>query len=472
MTQKNDLVRTLPKNIEAEQMLLGSIIINYQLLDKVVEFLKAEHFFEKIHQEIYKSILIAIDKDMTPDIIILKTILDNSTIFQTLGGIEYLNKISILATTLIDPIKYAKHIHELALKRSIIQIGEEMVNNAYDPSVVLSVTETIDASENKLFELVSQGVIGKGFIKMPSHISKAIEYINLAMKNSDHVTGISTGLLDLDTILSGFHNSDLIILAARPGMGKTAFAVNFALSAWKYLQEKNKDETCSVGFFSLEMSSEQLALRILSNYTEIESEKLRSGRMREEEYNALRKAADNLHNLGIFVDDSPSLSISAIRMSAKRLMTKHNLKMLIIDYLQLMKGNNKSENRVLEITEITQGLKALAKELNIPIIALAQLSRAVEQRVDKRPLLSDLRESGSIEQDADVVMFLYREGYYLATSQPEIGTDQYTAWKSKMDEVQNVAEIIIAKHRHGAIGNVKVHYNSKHSKIDNYKNNR
>ena len=298
-------------------------------------------------------------------------------------------------------------------------------------------------------------------------ISESLASINRAMKSSDHVIGISTGLNDLDAKLSGFHNSDLVIVAGRPSMGKTAFAMNFALNACKSLISKNKESETPpcVGFFSLEMSSEQLSSRLLSMYTKIDSSALRSGKVNDEHYNEIQRAAVEISNLPFLIDDTPALSISAIRTRARKLKRKFNLGILFIDYLQLIKGSSQSDNRVLEISEITQGLKAIAKELNIPVIALSQLSRAVEQRDDKRPMLSDLRESGSIEQDADVVMFLYREEYYLSRKEPAPGDAKHAEWQAKLEQVHNVTDIMVAKHRNGPVGNVQVFYDSRYSKI-------
>jgi len=309
----------------------------------------------------------------------------------------------------------------------------------------------------------------KGFVAMRESVAESLSSINRAMKNTDHITGISTGYLDLDNKLSGFQNSDLVIIAGRPSMGKTAFAINFAFNACKALQRKAKEgeKPPAVGFFSLEMSSEQLASRLLSMMARVDSTNLRNGKVNEEHYNDLRKAAAELSEMPFFIDDTPALSISSVRSRARKLKRKHNLGIIFVDYLQLLSGSNKSENRVLEISQITQGLKAIAKELNIPVIALSQLSRAVEQREDKRPLLSDLRESGSIEQDADLVMFLYREEYYLRRKEPAPGDPKYSEWQAALDKAHNIAEILIAKHRNGAVGNVQLYYVDKFSSVGN-----
>ena len=461
--------RALPTNIKAEQMLLGAVLINPNLIEQVNEFLRVEHFFEILHQKIYNSIEIISEKGLTPSIITLKSMLDKDPLFIELNGEDYLFKLTTMAMVVINPQDYGKIIFDLAIKRNLIQIGEETVNIAYDSTLELSGSEQLETAETKLYKLASEGINERSFLHIKEHVALSLDSINRAMKNSDHVTGISTGLNDLDKKLSGFHNSDLVIIAGRPGMGKTAFAINFAFNACKSLLKKADPDKLkpSIGFFSLEMSSEQLSTRLLSMLTKVDSTLLRNGKVNEEHYNDLRRAASELAEMQIFIDDTPALTISAVRTRARKLKRKHNLGIIFIDYLQLLRGSNKSENRVVEVSEITQGLKALAKELNIPVIALAQLSRAVEQREDKRPMLSDLRESGSIEQDADVVMFLYREEYYLRRQEPKPDDPKYSEWADKLSKVHNFAEILVAKHRNGAVGNVPVYYEDRYSTVSN-----
>lgn len=467
------LTRSLPCNLQAEQMLLGSILINSELLNQVNEFLRAEHFFEQLHQKIYDAIEKVIDKGLTATPVIVKSMLESDPLFQEVKGLEYLHKIATIAMLVINPRDYGKLIYDLALKRSLIAIGEEVVNTAYDSTPEHNATEQIEEAESKLYHLSSEGVNERSFVKFSVSIAQAMESINRAKKSPNNLTGLSTGFIDLDSKLLGFHNSDLVIIAARPSMGKTAFAINLAINAAKILRAKNKDtsfnEMPCVGFFSLEMSSEQIAGRVLSIYTELDSTALKSGKINEEDYNKICAASMEFSNLPIFIDDTPALSIAAVRARARRLKRKNNLAILFVDYLQLLHGtSNKSNNRVLEVTEITQGLKAIAKELNIPVVALSQLSRAVEGRVDNKPMLSDLRESGSIEQDADIVMFLYREEYYLSRTEPAPGTDKHNEWQAKLEEIRNITDIIVAKHRNGAIGNVRMYYNTQFSKFNNY----
>lgn len=466
-----EINQQIPANAEAEQMLLGAIIMNNDSLNKVSEFLKPENFYEPIHQKLYTAINSIIHKGISANPASLTSSLGNDQQFQNVGGAKYLGKLVSLAMTVVNVYDYGRIVHDLSIRRNLISVGEDIVNQAYKAGVDYSATDQIEKAEQHLFNLASEGMFDRGYLKMRESIDLSLEMINNAMQSDDHITGISTGLADVDKKLSGFHRSDLLILAGRPSMGKTALAINLAINACKNLVEKHKideGEVPSVAFFSLEMSSEQLTTRILSMNTSIDSSSLRSGRVGEEHYNKLRQEAEELSNLPFFIDDTPALSISALRTRARRLKRKHNLSILFVDYLQLLRGSRNYDNRVLEISEITQGLKALAKELDIPIIALSQLSRAVEQREDKRPMLSDLRESGSIEQDADVVMFIYREEYYLARKEPEPGSQQHNEWFDKLNRVHNLAEIVVAKHRNGPIGIVELFYDAGYSRFANY----
>lgn len=462
----------LPFNIHAEQRILGSILLNNEVLNKVSEFLRPDHFYEPIHKKIFASINSIIDKGISANPVSLHNAFAGDETFAEIGGDKYLEKLVILASSVINPYDYGKIIYDLSLKRDLIGVGNELVSDAISAGIDKPAIEQIENAENKLFHLASEGISERGFTNIENSLVDSIRSIDRAMKNDDHITGITTGYADLDTQLSGFHDSDLIILAGRPSMGKTAFAINLAVNACKAMYERHKktgEELKSVGLFSLEMSAEQLSTRMLSMYTGIESSSLRSGMVSESNYNELKKQSQMLSSLPFFIDDTPALSISAIRTRARRLKRKNNLGMLVIDYLQLIRGSGgkSSESRVQEVSEITQGLKALAKELNIPIIAAAQLSRAVEQRDDKRPMLSDLRESGSIEQDADIVMFLFREEYYLQRRQPAPGTDKYNEWLEAINKVHHIAEIITAKHRNGPVGTVRLYYDTKDSRFKN-----
>jgi replicative DNA helicase len=470
---KNEL-RKIPSNLEIEQVYLGAVLINNEALNQASEFIREEHFYEPVHQLIFNAITRIIDSGLSANVFSIRAMLCNNKEFINMGGNEYIARIATMGSTIINSLEYAKIIFDLAKKRALISYGEQIVNTAYETSIEISAYNQIESAESKLFLLATEGSFKKEFISLSKSIESSISTINKAMKSTSHVTGIDTGYKKLNDCLLGFHNSDLVIIAARPSMGKTAFAINLAMESYSSLiknLEEGNNKLPSVGIFSLEMSAEQLSTRMLSMLSEINSSALRSGKLNEQQYNNVRKKSEELAKKQIYIDDTPSLSISAIRTRAKRMKRKNNLSILFIDYLQLIRGNNtKSENRVQEVSEITQGLKALAKELNIPIIALSQLSRAVEQREEKRPMLSDLRDSGSIEQDADIVMFLYREDYYLMRQEPKFATEKHVEWQRKLSEINNIAEIIIAKHRNGPIGTVSLYYDKNYSKFRNLEN--
>lgn len=469
------LTRALPSNVLAEQMLLGAILTNNEAYHKVSDVLEADHFYEPIHKRIYEAISVYVDRGMIANLVTLKSHFEQDHALKNSGQSEYLAKISSLATTIINVTDYARTIVDLSIRRSLINVGEVIVNDAYSPDLKTTASSLIEQAEQELFHL---GTKGKETSANSRHLKvslgNALESIQQAFKMQEKITGISTGFVDLDKMLCGLQNSDLLILAGRPSMGKTALAVNLALNACIYLHERNKGdgESPAVGFFSLEMSAEQLATRMMAISSEVNSSKIRSGQISETDFTKIVKASKDLADLSFFIDDTPSISIAALRTRARRMKRRHNLSLLIVDYLQLIRGSSRSsdESRVQEISEITQGLKAIAKELNIPIIALSQLSRAVEQREDKRPLLSDLRESGSIEQDADIVMFIYRDEYYLIRKQPKENTPEHDKWQMEMNKVVSIAEVLIAKQRSGPVGNVKLHFDANINKFSNHFN--
>ncbi len=459
-----ELERKLPSNVQAEQILLGAILINPELIHKISDFLHPTHFFEHLHKKIYAAILSLDQKGQLVSPVTVKLMLEKEevSLFHDAGGARYLHELTLLAMVVINSKDYAHVIHELALKRQLIKIGEEMVNDAYDPSPIESVAEQIEFAQDCLYDLNSNRLKDKNYVLIQDSLETSMQAIAEAMSKKEHITGIPTGLTDLDNKLCGFQNSNLVIIAARPAMGKTAFAINFALNACKALHAQGK----GVALFSLEMSADEITTRILARETKINSSFLRSGKnLGEEGYNRLRNASSALRNVQFIIDDTPALSIAALRTRAKELKRKHNLGIIFVDYLQLLHTSRKGDNRVMEISDITQGLKAIAKELNIPVIALSQLSRAVEQREHKRPILSDLRDSGTIEQDADIVMFLYREEYYLKNAQPTPQSSKYAEWQEKMAAFTNVAEILIAKHRNGPFGEVHLNYATEFSHI-------
>ncbi len=463
------LLRNPQYNIEAEQLILGSIITNNEVLNQVADFLRAEHFYEPIHQKIFAAINNILEKGMSASLLSVDSFLSKDPNYIEHGARNYTANLVANSVTIINSLEHAKIIYDLFLKRNLIKIGEDVVNNTYESTLEKNAAELMEEAEGHIFNLATEGFSEKGFERIANSISESLTTINRVMKSTASTTGITTGYTDLDHKLFGFHNSDLIILAGRPSMGKTALALNLAINACKSLFTRHKDEQNppSVGFFSLEMSAEQLSTRLLSMNSNVDGSSIRSGKLTESSYNSIRQNAELLSQLPFFIDDSGALTISAIRTRARRLKRKHNLSILFIDYLQLISSNTRRDNRVLEISEITMGLKSLAKELNIPIVVLSQLSRAVESRDDKRPMLSDLRESGAIEQDADIVMFIYRDEYYLARKEPENGTEKHNEWLSKLNKVHNQAEVIIAKHRNGPIGNVMLFYDGNHSKFGN-----
>ena len=465
--------RKLPYNIQAEQAFLGAVITNNDAINRVGDFLAPEHFYEPVHQRIYSAVLNFVDRGIIATPVTLKNHFDKDEALADIGGAEYLVRLAGQSISIINLEDYANVIYDLAVRRKLIDIGSEVVNDAYDKEIEMSAKEQIEHAEQSLFNLASEGATESGFQALKTALVGAINRVDSAYKRKDKVSGVPTRFADLDELLGGLQDSDLLILAGRPSMGKTAFAINLAVNACKAMQENKEkhdgDTPPSIGFFSLEMSSEQLAARMIAMESGVDSSKMRIGNLNDDEFALLVKANKELHNLPFFMDDTPALAISALRTRARRLKRKHNLAVLVVDYLQLLRGSSKSSeaNRVQEVSEITQGLKAVAKELNIPVIALSQLSRAVEQREDKRPQLSDLRESGSIEQDADIVMFIYREEYYEERKKPqESDAEKFAKWQERMEHCHNLTEIIIAKHRNGPIGTAKLFFNSRTTKFE------
>ena len=468
--------RQAPHNVEAEQALLGAILVNNEAFYRVSDFLLAQHFFDPMHQRIFDvtSSLIRGGKVATP--ITLKTFLGPD---QDLGGMtlsQYLARLASEATTVINAADYGRAIYDLALRRALISIGEDVVNVAYDAPVDMAPGDQIEAAERKLYELAETGRHDGGFAKFSVAIKHAIDMASAAFQRDGNLSGLATGLDDLDRLMGGLQQSDLIILAGRPGMGKTSLATNIAFNVAKnYRFETQADGSTktidggSVGFFSLEMSSEQLATRIIAEQAGVPSYKIRRGDLLEEDFTKLVVAAQEMHHSPLFIDDTGGISIAQLTARARRLKRQHGLDLLIVDYIQLITGSSKksSENRVQEITEITTGLKALAKELQVPVIGLSQLSRQVENRDDKRPQLSDLRESGSIEQDADVVLFVYREEYYVKNRKPKEGTEEFFKWQAEMEQLAGRAEIIIGKQRHGPTGTVEVQFDADVTRFSN-----
>ena len=462
--ESTSISREAPMNIGAEQALLGAIISNNLALEKVENFLEPQHFSSKINGLIFKTLKKLISNDQVADLNTLKIFLENDDDFIDNGGMSYLLKISENSISIINSKQYGELIYDLFIRRKLINLGTNLINESYENFEEQDSNEIIENIESNLFNLTNEGETQKGPKQFDNILEDTLEYAEKAFKKSEDVVGLKTGLNDFDKKIGGLHRSDLIIVAGRPSMGKTAFATNIASNI---CNNKKSTKKTNVLFFSLEMSSEQLATRILSEISKISSEGIRTGNLSKNEFEKLIKSSENLKDLSLFIDDSPALTISSIRTRSRRLKRKQGLDLIIIDYLQLLSGEsrNLNDNRVKEISDITRGLKAIAKELNIPIVALSQLSRKVEDREEKRPQLADLRESGSIEQDADLVVFLYREEYYLARTEPPEGTEKHIMWTSKMEKVHNIAEAIVAKHRHGPISRVKLHFSAANTKF-------
>jgi len=452
--------RILPHNHEAEQALIGSLLLNNTAYEKIGEILAPSYFSNELHQKIYEAMSKLILKGEVADPITLKNYLH----FEDVDIEQYLLDVAESVVGIENIVDYARIIYDLYIRRQLINIGEEVVRDANNCNIDEIVDDQIDRAEKKLFDLAS-GKVESRLTDISSAISIAINNAERAYNKDASVSGVTTGLIDLDKNLGGLHKSDLVILAGRPSMGKTALATNIAFNAaLDILKSKRKG---GVAFFSLEMSSEQLATRILAEESGISSEKIRKGEIRRDDFPKFIDISRKLSEMPLFIDDTPALSIPALRTRARRIKRKRGLDLIVVDYLQLMTSGNDIDNRVLEISEITRSLKAIAKDLDVPILALSQLSRAVEQRDDKRPQLSDLRESGSIEQDADVVLFVFREEYYLSRTQPQEGTEKHMIWQQKMSEIYNLAEVIVAKQRHGPIGTVKLFFDSSLTKFGN-----
>ncbi len=480
--QAAEPLRTMPHNLRAELAVLGAILVNNDTYHRVGDFLRADDFFEPVHRRIFEACAERIARGQLADHNTLFHLFDTDDTLRELDGGEYLARIARAAETIVNATEYARVVHDLAIKRRLIEIGEEVVNETYDPANRASGLEQIERTEQKLFELAQRGEVRGEFRTFPEVLESAVRLIHSAYNKTGHVIGVPTGLKGLDEKLGGLQRSDLVILAGRPSMGKTALAVTIAANAAATKAsgpdaEELKHENFVVALFSLEMSAEQLATRLLSAEAGIGSDELRRGQLQEEDFHRIVRATQDLAARPLFIDDTPALSIAAIRSRARRLKRTHGLSLVVVDYLQLVRGVSAyaQSSRVQEIGEVTQGLKAIAKELDVPVLALSQLSRAVEQREDKRPQLSDLRESGTIEQDADVVMFVYRDEYYQSRAEPkqrpeesaEKFNERYARWRERLEESHNKAEVIIAKQRNGPIGIVHLQFDANFGRFRN-----
>jgi replicative DNA helicase len=457
-----DKFKELPNNIEAEQSVIGSILVTNEIFDEISTVISNINFYDPMHQKIFNAIESLIYKGMLANPITLKNYFEDEK--DALNVPEYLVKITKFSTSVRQAIEYSKIIYDMFVRRELIKISEQTIDNAKINDVDTNGQDIIEKSERLLFDLAEKGSFNSSLVKFDDAVKQTIEMASAAYKNEGGIVGVPTGLRDLDDKLGGLHQSDLIIIAGRPSMGKTSLATNIAFNAARSLQDSGKKS--SIAFFSLEMSSEQLSTRILSEQARIASNDIRRGRISDEQFDQFLETSKNIAELPLFIDETPAISIAAMSNRARRIKRLHGLDMVVVDYIQLMRGTTyNKDGRVQEISQITQGLKAIAKELAIPVVALSQLSRQVEQRDNHRPQLADLRESGSIEQDADVVMFVFREGYYLSRTEPREATVEHAEWQAKMNEVAHLAEIIIGKQRHGPIGKVTLEFEERFTKF-------
>ncbi len=463
-----DKFKELPNNIEAEQSVIGSILVTNEIFDEINTIISSINFYDPMHQKIFNAIESLIYKGMLANPITLKSYFETEK--DELNVPEYLVKVTKFSTSTRQATEYSKIIYDMFVRRELIKISEETIDTAKINDLNISGQNIIEKSERLLFDLAEKGSFNSSLIKFDDAMKQTIEMASAAYKNEEGIVGVPTGLRDLDDRLGGLHQSDLIIIAGRPSMGKTALATNIAFNAAQKLQVSGKKS--SIAFFSLEMSSEQLSTRILAEQSRIKSNDIRRGKISDEQFDKFIETSKNISELPLYIDETPAISIAAMSNRARRIKRIFGLDMIVVDYIQLMRGTlNNKDGRVQEISEITQGLKAIAKELSVPVLALSQLSRAVEQRDQKKPLLSDLRESGSIEQDADVVMFVYREAYYLEKQEPRPATVEHAEWQAKMNEVSNTAEIIIGKQRHGPTGNIMLEFEAMFTKFKDTQNN-
>ena len=463
-----DQFKELPNNIEAEQAVIGSILVNNDIFDEINTIISSINFYDPMHQKIFEALENLIYKGMLANPITLKNYFEDEK--DDINVPEYLVKITKFSTSVRQAIEYSKIIYDMYVRRELIKISEQTIDSAKLNDLDTNGQSIIENSERLLFDLAEKGSFNSSLIKFDEAMKQTIDMASAAYKNEEGIVGVPTGLRDLDDRLGGLHQSDLIIIAGRPSMGKTSLATNIAFNAAQKLQESAKKST--IAFFSLEMSSEQLSTRILAEQARIRSNDIRRGRISDEQFDKFLETSKNISELPLYIDETPAISIAALSNRARRIKRLFGLDMIVVDYIQLMRGASvNKDGRVQEISQITQGLKAIAKELSIPVIALSQLSRQVEQRDDHKPQLSDLRESGSIEQDADVVMFVYREGYYLQRKEPREATVEHAEWQAKMNEVAHLAEIIIGKQRHGPIGKVTLEFEERFTKFKDTQNN-
>ena len=472
---EQDAPRQVPYDVDIEQALLGAILVDNYSLERVSNSLKAEHFYDPLHQRLYDAIERMWAKGHAVTALTLKALMEQDAGLAEVGGQAYLVSLSRAAPALPNVKDYARILADLAMRRELIRIGEDIVNSAFEAPIEITPAEQIEEAEKALYRVAERGRFGEGPLGFDVALAQAVTSAEKALARGGHISGVPSGFTDLDALLGGLHPSDLIIVAGRPGMGKTALATNMAFHASRMWAKDKADGAepkrgSPVLLFSLEMAASQLSARILSEQTEIEMRKIRTGRFTDSEWDRFVHTAQVLGDLPLYIDDTGGISIAQIAARSRRMKREKHIGLIVIDYLQLVEASRRFENRVQEISDVTKGLKALAKELSVPVMALSQLSRGVDNRDDKRPVLSDLRESGSIEQDADVVMFVYREEYYLKSREPEAGTSEYDQWVEKLDRVHNRAEVLVEKHRHGPTNKVELFFDERFTRFSNLAN--
>ncbi len=470
---EQELYRHVPYDIDVEQALLGAILVDNNAIERVSSILKAEHFYDPLHQRLYELMLSQSERGgmvLTP--LTLHAAMKADPGLQEVGGHAYLAGLAQAAPAMPNVRDYARILHDLAVRRALIRIGEDVVNNAYEAPHDKPPQAQIEEAEKALYRVADTARYGEGPLSFAESLRRAVESAERAQARGGRISGVATGFADIDSLLGGLQPSDLLILAGRPGMGKTSLATNMAFHASRaYLQDVEAGAEVPRGapvlFFSLEMAAQQLSARVLSEQTELEMWKIRNGKFSEEEWEKFVHTMQELSTLPFYIDDTGGISIAQIAARSRRMKREKNIGCIMIDHIQLVAGSGRAENRVQEITEISKALKVLAKELDVPVVALSQLSRAVDARDDKRPVLSDLRESGSIEQDADVVMFVYREEYYLKSREPEAGSTEHAKWIEKMERVHRRAEVLVEKHRHGATNKVELFFDDRFTRFSN-----
>jgi len=464
--------RELPYDVEIEQALLGAILVDNYYLEQASASLKPEHFYDQMHQRLYGAVERMWGRGHAVTPLTLKAAMEGDQGLQEVGGGQYLVTLARSAPVVPNVKEYVRILCELALRRALISVGEDLVNNAFDPDPAATAQSHIEEAEKSLYNIAERARFGTGPQSFDTALRDAVTQAEEALSRGGHISGVPSGFADLDSLLGGLNASDLIIVAGRPGMGKTSLATNMAFHAARLWAKDKADGAqpprgAPVLMFSLEMAASQLSARILSEQTEIEMRKIRTGRFTDPEWDRFVRTAQMLGDLPLYIDDTGGISIAQIAARARRLKREKHIGAVIIDHIQLVAPSRRVENRVQEITDISKGLKVLAKELNVPVIALSQLSRGVDNRDDKRPLLSDLRESGSIEQDADVVMFVYREEYYLKSREPEAGTAEYDKWVEKLERAHNRAEVLVEKNRHGPTNKVELFFDDRFTRFSN-----